>query len=545
MKTHRLILILAVWCFWNGSVQAQGFVHRFTSFIGKNNVVVPMSEIPYQSVRLRGLSVAFAGLVPDSLTDLFVNPAALFQLSRSRFLLEYAPSPPPQVPIDPIQPQADTLADGQAPSPGTFPGPTPNGTLTEGPVVSLGYWSPALLGNALSGGVFVQGITRKVSSLSNRNQSSTTRKFTMVLQNLSARDELNVQLWLGAVKRPRFQLAASYRFYYLHDKIESQFNQRDDFSDEHVSRETRYDKTGGGGMPWRGHEVMLGARFHASHWQLLPQLRWKYYRSRSNVTTVRTGFEHAVSVDPANPSDFTRQLREVKNLPRLYRLYAWEAGLEGWRQRTRIHLFARIARLKIREALDDSLLSTVSQTGQFPFQESLTFTEHRLVTGSNTEIALRGGLGQVVSLSRHARLLAGLELGYVRNKVSGPQAYLVNSVITRDSVTNQTQVDDELAALDRNRTVSLRVPIALEAGRGPVQVRLGFLWRWQDGDLHSRLLNDPLSQDVQERRSSQRQIERKLNAGLGFHWRHFQINAFLGTDITQLERWQIALTATP
>ncbi|RMG66335.1 MAG: hypothetical protein D6715_07110 [Calditrichaeota bacterium] len=545
MKAHRPIVFVVLCSALYTPVLAQHFEHRVNALISGSSIVFPVSEIPYLSVRMRALGAGFAGLVQDTLTDLFVHPAALFQISGDRVVVDYAPRPEPEIlPFQRITGTGSDESGGELVAPAAA-----GGTLTRGPVLSLGYWSSRLFGKGLSAGVFFRGITDKQSSSLSDNlafsNSGGQNNRESTSQKLAVSDEFSAQLWLGVLNRSNVQVAFSYRFYYLQRKSQNEFQLRETFSSSGsgLDREVKNFSSSGSGQPWRGHELALGARISAGKWDILPQLRWKYYRSRFWINNEVSMFERNVYSNPPNPFTNTSQFDHRTLGPGVYRLYAWEGGVEGWRGLTRLHLFARIARFKSREMQDDALQDVRKQTGSGSFNFRMEETSQQSANGSNTLVAFRGGVGQVIPVHRRARILAGLQLSYVRTKISAPLAFEDHQVTVRDSVTDQLDVMDEIPALDRTRETALNLPVALEGEVGPIQARLGVVWHWRDTDQHSRRLGDLPSRREIENRSSTRAIDREAMAGLGFRWKRFRLDAFLGSDLIQLDRWQVALSA--
>ncbi len=522
MHTMRICRVPVFWVLVTGVISAQSFSHQYFSPALEEFVLLPLQEFNYMPVRLQGLGEAFHALVPDTLTDLFINPANAGHLSHTLALAHYHP--------------VSSSTGFRGGSGGAFP--------ASRSFLALGYWSPDFLNIGLPGGVFLRGSS---SQDDNQNVIASTDVFRSLLQfrrreQITTRiaDEFTGQLWLGVIQRPTFSVGLSYTFHYFQNAEDMTLSTMDSLISEtniNTRHQTQLDREN---IPWRGHQVSVGAAFRGGKWDILPWFRFTYWRSRFRVHSDATRLD--TQVNPSTPDSIIFQVSQtdVTGGRGLRKITAWELGLDLHRGFTRIHLFGRVAAFTGEEFKDaassrrEILLNSVNSLHHS--------TEHREMRFDNTLWLVHGSLGRTVPLGRNSRLYAGVAVKHLVTPVSGALIFEGQVQDTTAYDTSAVQTSGQTPARSRFQETHVSFPLGLEVRRGIVEVRVGEVWNFTRGNTEIRQIDNIIQEETFQQDRTFRRTNRREFFGLGLHWKRYRLEISMQSELFRLETWNIAFS---
>ncbi|MFQ5584358.1 MAG: hypothetical protein ACE5GL_07985, partial [Calditrichia bacterium] len=234
---------------------------------------IPYREIDFLSVRMQGLGYQLYNVVGDTVTDLFRNPATLYNINQNLFLFNYER---PTYAED-IYHYSTKYYYYLPYNPRRFP-PTGN---SPSPYFSAGYWSSHFLKWNFPVGIFIRAASsgEKEENSSGYPPAYSTNADDSYEFNQQVRlDDFKGQLWIGLLKKQKFHLGLFYNFKYLNLSsrvdITNQSMHNHSSTEIHLSEQfTGNDET----TQWRRHRLSLGASVSSGTWRIEPEISAFYF----------------------------------------------------------------------------------------------------------------------------------------------------------------------------------------------------------------------------------------------------------------------------
>ncbi len=543
---HIVVVFLTI--LFAREVAAQSLPSMIFSPIQKNALIIPYAEIDYLSVPMQGLGYQLYNLAGDEVTELFRNPATLYYLKKSLFILSYE-QPYKYSSSQPLQRVVGNI---------TYPGYSIYPTYSSStyyrstrirspkytPYLSAGFWTPSLGFLKTPAGLFFRANLWEEKTGEPSGYPTVDpfdEEYSRTLQETGKVKEALAQFWLGIWNRQNFRLAVAYNLFYYTSAATSFYRQWNSYTyryydEKHIFQDIT---TAEATSDWLRHRFSLGAQFNPGEWKIEPKLSFLMYSNEETFNDANDDFSLRYPV--SNPDSIFQFQKNFLNRQTDFErdLTGLEIDFQAHKGKTTLFLTASYTKISPREHLymdtesselyyQDTLYSR-SYASQFKFDD-----EGRLGR-------VRGGIGRTYRFKEYLKFYTAAIAEYDRHELSGSLPGSVNEKEQGNDIP-ATAADTTLQyAVDfKAHQLRLLLPAGFEAYYKIFSARFGVMWYYWEQKEKAQLQDTTGEFSYLEDQYGNRTFQETF-FGLGLKWKRAELNIAAFSNVWEFSYWNVGL----
>ncbi len=532
----RILLSVSLLCLFSASVFSQSFQNSFFSPITGYFSPLPYSEVAFISPRVHSLGFNLYNVIPDTLTQLFLNPAQITSISRPTFYLNFEPSSQLE----------DAHSEFFAPSihQSEYGVNLPfllNSGLKFYPFSNSNYFSIGIWNSIFSHPV---GFFLRFSSyLGNDNTNGLANNNSLTRQLY--RKYYFAQIWLSLLQRENVKIGLSYGLSNQREQNDSQNRNKSNQIDSHFYRyvaygRDRYSKW----HSYQKHTVQLGAYIKHRQWLLKPRIGILLFQNNNSYYFDSSWFSNQKDLSDSEHVYLKSTLSSYEDYYKKDPVAGGDMSLDLERGNTVIFLYGFLGKnvpeeyyhFKHKENSIDRIHSQHNQT-----KEETTYMDVTTAKNTSWYSQFRMGVGNRFYFRDHVAgyiSLFGERAGF--HEVVPFSGGRTEYTATVDD-TNLTQQTFNSKSDIRLTFYRLGLPIGIEMQRGIFSFRMGIEedYTWQNDRI---VLLGTRGGDPYSNSTTWKHLSREYYFGVGMREGNLTLNIKFDSQLIQYRLWNIAFT---
>ncbi len=532
----KRVLFSVIFLFlFSASAFSQSFEQALFSPLTGYFTPLPYSQVAFISPRVHSLGFHLYNVVPDTLTQLFLNPAQITLISKPKFYLNFEPS--------------SQMEDAHS----EFLAPSSNGLLQYkmnlpfdiGPSIKFYPYSNS---NYFSVGIWNSvhnhplGLFLRLSGYLATNDSENLLDGNF--GNIGAiRKYYFAQIWFGLLQRKNVKIGLSYAISNKREQDERHFKNKSNRVD---SQSYKYEGFGHRNLykwlSYQKHTVHLGAYLKYKQWLVKPRIGFLLFQQKNSyysdyysfsnqkylpdservyLKTTHSQYEDYSKKDPVAGGDLSLDLEKGNSVIFLYGFLGRNAPEEYYNFKNKFISVDRVHFQRNQTRTQTSYLDLTTRKNtiwhsQFRLGVGRRFYFFRHVKGYISIFGERAGFHKALPFS-------GGRIEYV--------ATVEDTNLTQSPIHPTTDLEQTF--------LRLGLPVGIEMRRGMFSFRMGieenYLWQKERILLSGTAKYNPFSYDFMRKH-----ILRNYYLGLGINKENLTLDIRFDSEIIQYKLWNIA-----